>query len=103
MFRNALRSLPSKAVCLGVSTAAAALVVGCTMGWTRPNTTADQTRNDNAECQISAAGRYPPNIIPARSLPTGGPSIDADANQLLRDEEAKYCVRHKGYSFARVR
>ena len=83
--------------------ATAALVAGCAMGWVRPDTTAEQTRGDNAECQISAAGKYPPNIIRAGSLRPSEPSIDTDANELLRDEEAKYCMRQKGYTYARVR
>jgi hypothetical protein len=31
------------------------------------------------------------------------PSHDADANILLRDEDAKYCMRQKGYIFERLR
>jgi len=50
------------------------------MGWVRPNATEEQTRNDYAECQISAAGEYPPNISKAGSLRPGEPSIDTDAN-----------------------
>jgi len=60
--------------------AAVALVAGCTMGWVRPNATEEQTRNDCAERQISAAGEYPPNISKAGSLRPGEPSIDTDAN-----------------------
>ena len=85
-----------------VIAAAAVLVSGCTMGWVRANTTADQTRSENADCQISATGKYPPNIIRAGSLRPGEPTIDTDANELLRNEEAKFCMRQKGYTFARV-
>jgi hypothetical protein len=102
MFRRAFLLRPSRVACLAVATAAVALVAGCTMGWVRPSTTAEQTRNDSAECAISAAGKYPPNIIKAGSLRPGEPSIDTDANELLRDEEAKYCMRHNGYEYTRA-
>jgi hypothetical protein len=72
------------------------------MGWVRPNTTAEQSHEDNVECQISAAGRYPPNIIKAGSLRPGEPTIDTDANQVLRDEETKLCMEQKGYAYGRV-
>ena len=93
---------PSKILCLSV-TVAVAFLVGCTLGWVRSNTTAEQTRGDNADCQISAAGKYPPNIVKAGSLRPGEPSIDTDANELLRDEEAKYCMRQRGYTWERAR
>ena len=104
--RTMLRTLPprpSSVSRLSVTAAATALLAGCTMGWVRPNTTAEQTRSDNAECQISAAGKYPPNVIRAGSLRPGEPSIDTDANELLRDEEAKYCMRQRGYTYGRGR
>jgi hypothetical protein len=50
------------------------------MAWVRPNATEEQTRNDYAERQISAAGEYPPNICKAGSLRSGEPSIDTDAS-----------------------
>jgi hypothetical protein len=87
---------------VSVVTAATTLVAGCTMGWVRPSTTAEQTHSDYAECEISAAGKYPPNIIKAGSLRVGEPSIDSDANQLLRDEETKFCMRQRGYVYGRV-
>ena len=93
---------PSKIACLSVTTAAAALLAGCSMVWVRPNTTAEQTHNDNVECEISAAGKYPPNIIRAGSLRPGEPSVDTDTNELLRNEEAKYCMRQRGYAYTRV-
>jgi hypothetical protein len=87
---------------VGVVTAAIAVVAGCTMGWVRSSTTAEQTRSDHAECEISAAGKYPPDIIKAGSLRRAEPSIDTDVNELLRDEEAKYCMRQRGYAYGRV-
>ena len=101
MFRKALLLRRSKIAWLSVTIAAASLVASCALGWVRPNTSAEQTRGDNAECQISAAGMYPPNIIRAGSLRPGEPSIDTDANELLRDEQAKLCMLHKGYTWGR--
>lgn len=88
---------------LTITIVAAGLAAGCSMGWVRPDTTGQQTRDDNADCQIAAAGKYPPNVIRAGSLRPGEPSIDSDANGLLRDEEAKYCMRQRGYTYARTR
>jgi hypothetical protein len=102
MFRKVLLLRPSKIACLSVTTAAAALVAGCSMVWVRPNTTAEQTHNDTVECEISAAGKYPPNIIRAGSLRPGEPSVDTDTNELLRNEEVKYCMWQRGYTYARV-
>ena len=82
--------------------AAEVLVTGCTMGWVRPNTTADQTRTDSSDCQIAAAGKYPPNVIRAGILRPAEPSTDTDANELLRNEEANYCMRQRGYAYTRV-
>ncbi len=87
---------------LGAVAASVTLITGCTMGWVRSGSSAEQTRNDNAECQFSAAGKYPPNIIRAHSLDSGEPKLDEDANSLLRDEEGKYCMRQKGYVYERV-
>jgi len=92
MSRKAPLTSLSKIACLSVA-AAAALIAGCTMGWVRPNTSAEQSHEDYAECEISAAGRYPPYI-------RGG---SHDANQDLRDEETKYCMRQRGYTYTRVR
>ena len=103
MSRKAPQFCPTKHASLLVTAAAAALAAGCSIGWVRPNASPEQIRNDNAECQVSAAGKYPPIIIRAGSLRPGEPSIDTDSNELLRNEEAKYCMRQKGYTYARVR
>jgi len=89
--------LPMGAVATSIT-----LITGCSVGWVRPGSSAEQTRTDNAECQFSAAGKYPPNIIRAHSLDSGEPKLDEDANSLLRNEEVKYCMRQKGYVFERV-
>jgi hypothetical protein len=72
------------------------------MSWVRPGSSPEQARDDNAACQISAAGHYPPNIIRAHSLSSGEPKLDQDVNALLRDEDAKFCMRQKGYTFEHV-
>jgi hypothetical protein len=102
MLLKAFLPRASSVTSVSVVTAATTLVVGCTMGWVRPSTTAQQAHSDYAECEISAAGKYPPNIIKAGSLRPGEPSIDSDANQLLRDEETKFCMRQRGYAYGRV-
>lgn len=88
---------------VGGTAAFAALINGCAMSWVRPGSSPEQTRDDNAACQMSAAGNYPPNIIRAHSLSSGEPALDQDANGLLRDEDAKFCMRQKGYTFDHTR
>jgi len=64
--------------------------------WTRPNTTAKQSKQDAAECRIDAYGKHPyKELVVERehSAPT-----TEDANDMLRDSEASYCMRAKGYS-----
>jgi hypothetical protein len=87
---------------IGGTAAIAALICGCAMSWVRPGSSPEQARDDNAACQISAAGHYPPNIIRAHSLSSGEPKLDQDVNALLRDEDAKFCMRQKGYTFEHV-
>jgi hypothetical protein len=38
-------------------------------------------------------------IVRAHSLESGEPRFDQDASQTLRDEEEKYCMRKRGYTF----
>jgi hypothetical protein len=52
------------------------LVSGCAMDWSRPGSSPEQVRQDYAECDISATGKHPPNVIKAGSLRPGEPSID---------------------------
>ena len=79
-----------------------ALLAGCTMGWVRPDASPEQVREDNVECYSAAAAHYPPIIVRAHSLSSGGPALDEDANALLRENDAKFCLRQKGYVFGRV-
>lgn len=76
---------------------------GCTMGWVRPNTSPEQLEQDGAECRIAVYGKYPERMVHVASDNHREPSRDEDTNALLRDEEAKYCMRQKGYTFARAR
>jgi hypothetical protein len=75
----------------------------CTMGWVRPNTGPEQVEQDGAECRIAAYGKYPERMVHMESDKPREPSRDEDTNALLRDEQAKYCMRQKGYAFKRVR
>jgi hypothetical protein len=75
----------------------------CTMGWVRSNTSPEQVEQDGAECHIAAYGKYPERMVHRASDSPREPSRDEDTNALLRDEEAKYCMRQKGYAFEHVR
>jgi hypothetical protein len=69
------------------------------MAWVRPNTTAEQTHDDSADCNIRAYGKYPERMVRIDSTSRNQPSRDEDTNSTLRDEEAKYCMRQKGYTY----
>jgi hypothetical protein len=77
-----------------------ALLCGCSpMQWVRPNTTPEQTQQDGAECRIAAYGNYPYKesvVEHAHSATT-----TEDANQMIRDADAAYCLQAKGYTFQR--
>jgi hypothetical protein len=75
----------------------------CTMAWVRPNTSPEQVQQDGADCRIAAYGKYPERMVRIESDNPREPSRDDDTNALLRDEEAKYCMRQKGYAFERAR
>lgn len=79
------------------------LLVGCSTGWLRPNTSVQQVQNDRTECQLSALEKYPPRIVRAHTLESGEPRFDQDASQILRGEEEKYCMRQRGYTFGLAR
>jgi len=82
---------------------ALAALCSCTMDWVRPNTSPAQAKQDGAECRIAAYGRYPEKMVHLESDKPREPSRDEDLNALLRDEDAKYCMRQKGYAFEGVR
>ena len=81
---------------------ALAALWSCTMGWVRPNTSPEQVEQDGAECRIAAYGKYPERMVHVESDNRREPSRDEDTNTLVRDEDAKYCMRQKGYAFERV-
>jgi hypothetical protein len=78
-------------------------LASCSMGWVRPNTSPEQVQQDGAECRIAAYGKYPERMVHVESDNRREPSRDEDTNTTVRDEEAKYCMRQKGYAFERVR
>ena len=63
-----------------VAVVSAVLVSGCAVDWTRPGASPEQARQDYAECDISAAGKYPMNM---------------EHYAVLRDQETQYCMRQK--------
>jgi hypothetical protein len=69
------------------------------MAWVRSDTTPQQTQSDGAECRISAYGKYPEKEVHIVSDDKRTPSTDQDTNGTLRDAEASYCMRMKGYSW----
>jgi hypothetical protein len=73
------------------------------MAWIRPNTNPDQTHQDYAECEITAYGKYPENMVHIDSQSRREPSRDVDTNTTLRDEETKYCMRQRGYVYERAK
>jgi hypothetical protein len=79
-----------------------ALLLGCSpMSWVRPDTTPEQSQQDGAECRIAAYGNYPYKelvVERARSATT-----TEDANQMVRDADAAYCLQAKGYTFQRAK
>ena len=64
--------------------------------WTRPNTTAEQTAQDGAECRIDAYGKHPYKELVVQHEHSA--TTTEDANDMLRDSEASYCMRAKGYT-----
>jgi len=70
---------------------------GCTtMTWTRSNTTAAQIQQDGAECRIDAYGKHPYQELVVEHEHSA--TTTEDANGTIRDSEASYCMRTKGYS-----
>jgi hypothetical protein len=64
-----------------------ALLCGCTpMQWIRPNTTAEQTQQDGAECRIAAYGNYSYKELVVEH--EHGATTTKDANQMMRDANA---------------
>lgn len=93
----------SRGVMISRSVDALVALCGCKMDWVRPNTGTEEVEQDGAECRIAAYGKYPERMMPTTNHSPRGADSDEDSNAVLRDEEAKYCMRQKGYSFERVR
>ena len=75
----------------------ALLLSGCTtLTWMRPNTTAEQTEQDGAECRIGAYGKHPYKEVVVEHEHSA--TTTEDGNDMIRDEEASYCMRTKGYA-----
>ena len=72
------------------------------MGWVRPDTSPEQVEQDGAACRIAAYGKYPERMVHVESDNRREPSSDQDTNTVIREEDAKYCMRQKGYVFERV-
>jgi hypothetical protein len=85
-----------------IATWAALLLSGCAMGWVRPGTSFEQTHDDSSYCDIESYGKYPVNIVHVDS-PSAHEPYDVDTNRILRDNEAKYCMRQKGYTYQWIR
>lgn len=96
-----------------------ALLEGCAMGWTRPNTTEAQFNQDRFQCEQQAASTYPVVMAssgsgyqaPARTncttygnqtncTTTPGaytPPPQSDANAFARASAVRSCLQSKGY------
>lgn len=92
-----------RALMIPGSIAAPVALWSCTMTWVRPNTSPEQVKQDSAGCRIAAYGKYPERMVHVESDNRREPSRDEDTNTLLRDEEAKYCMRQRGYPFEHAR
>ncbi len=77
------------------------LLGGCSpMVWTRANTTPEQAQQDGAECRIAAYGKYPYKELLVEHEHSA--TTSQDANQMLRDADAEYCLQAKGYTLQRA-
>jgi hypothetical protein len=75
---------------------------GCSpMVWMRPSATPEQTQQDGAECRIAAYGKYPYKELLVEH--EHGATTSQDANQMIRDANADFCMRAKGYAFQRAK
>ena len=73
------------------------VLAGCTtMVWVRPNTSTEQVQQDGAECRIGAYGKYPYKEMVVEHEHSA--TTTEDANNMIRDSEASYCMRTKGYT-----
>jgi hypothetical protein len=78
------------------------VLCGCSpMVWMRPNTSPEQTQQDGAECRIAAYGEYPYKELLVEHEHSA--TTSRDANQMIRDANADYCMSAKGYTFQRAK
>ena len=77
------------------------LLSGCAAGWARPNTSPDQAHQDDFACQVEA-WKVSRQSVHIDSDEFREPSRDVDTNSTMRGEQAKYCMRQKGYTFGRL-
>jgi hypothetical protein len=79
----------------------ASLLYGCSpMVWVRPNTTPEQAQQDGAECRIAAYGKFPYKELLVEHEHSA--TTSQDANQMIRDADADYCLSAKGYTLQRA-
>lgn len=67
--------------------------------WTRAGATEQQIQQDGAECRITAYGNYPYREVIVEH--DRGPTMTSDGNQMIRDADADFCMRARGYVLAR--
>lgn len=87
---------------LSLAVTSALTLAACAMAWTRANTTPEQLHQDYAECEITAYGKHPENVVHVQSESLREPSKDVDTNETLRNEETNYCMRRRGYVYQRA-
>jgi hypothetical protein len=63
--------------------------------------TPGQTQQDGAECRIAAYGHYPYKELVVEHAHSA--TTTEDANQMVRDADAAYCLQAKGYTFQRTK
>ena len=103
----------------------AAILSGCAIGWSRPNTTEAEFNQDRYECQQQAARMYPVMMVQStvgvgyqtaaetdcytygantNCTTTGGnyvppATVTEDANLYSRNTVERSCLNSKGYTF----
>ena len=97
-----------------------AVLAGCAMGWSRPNTSDAEFYQDRVNCEGQAAAAYPPMMVtagggqgPAQTRCTTSygiinctttpgivmPGYTSDANAINRSSMFSACMRGRGYEF----
>jgi uncharacterized lipoprotein len=98
-----------------------ATLAGCSMGWTRPNTTETQFNEDRYQCEQQALSMYPVTMMPSgpgyqapalTNCTTYGaetscttrpglytPAAQSDTNAFSRALAFKSCLEARGYTY----